>query len=98
MLAQDLERARARELGALGVVRAALVAVEAVPRRIGEGLRARVLRRGLLRGVDRDRLVGLTPMEHHRAFRFFAGVGWDSAVVVAHDAPQVPEPRLPYPP
>src|SRR5207302_10799367 len=59
VLSQEFQRARARELRALGVVGAALVAVEAVTGRIHEGLRARVLRRGLLRGVDRDRLIGL---------------------------------------
>src|SRR5439155_8381376 len=83
VLAKELERARARELRALGVIRATLVAVEAVAGRVDEGLRARVLRRGLLRRVDRDRLIGLAPVEHHRALRLFAGVVRDSAAVVA---------------
>src|SRR5436309_2087559 len=91
MLAQELQRARARELRALRVVRAALVAVEAVARRVDEGLRARVLRRGLLRRFDRDRLIGLAPVERHRALRLFTGVVRDSAAVVAHGAGEARE-------
>src|ERR1700716_2207101 len=97
VLAQELERARARELRALGVIRAALIAVEAVAGRVDEGLRARVLRRGLLRGVDRDRLIGLAPVEHDRALRFFAGVAGDAAAVVAHGARQAREARRRHP-
>src|ERR1700740_3164146 len=97
VLAQKLERARARELRALGVIRPALVAVEAVAGRIDEGLRAGVLRRGFLRGLDRDRLIGLAPVERPRALRFFARVVRDAAAVVAHGASEAREPRCRHP-
>src|SRR5262245_58522451 len=84
VLLQKLQRARARELGALGVVRAPLVTVEAVPRGIDERGHFLVLALELLHAVDRDRLVGLAPMAHHRTLGLLARVGGDAAAVVGH--------------
>src|SRR5215475_15783315 len=73
VLPQEREGALARELRALGVVRATLVAVEPVTGGIDVERLRRLRLADLLDVGHRDLLVGLAEMEHHRAARSFAG-------------------------
>src|SRR5918999_5005146 len=83
MLGKEGERALAGEAGALGMVRGALVAVEAVPGGVDVGGELRVRRLHLLDAIQRDRLVVLAEVEHDRAGRPLVRHAWHAAAVVA---------------
>src|SRR6266540_5128147 len=86
VLGQELQRALPRQPCAGLVVASPLVAVEAVPGRID------VHRQIGMSGSDprmmlrRNGLIGLAPMEQHRAARLLRGRVGDAAAVVAHRA------------
>src|SRR6185503_5007367 len=82
VLAEELQGSFARLLCRRLVVRAALVAVEAVVRRVDEDLVLLVLLGELLHSGDRDHRVLLAEVRHHRHLGLDVGVVENAAAVV----------------
>src|SRR5882762_1694113 len=80
--------ALARLLGRGRVIRPAVIAVEAVIRRVEEDLLLRMLGGELLHAFGRDHRVLLAEVAHHRDARLDVGVVEDAAAVVRHRGSQ----------
>src|SRR5262245_24826554 len=84
VLPQKLQRTGARELCGLCVVRAALLAIEAVARAGVEVVDLVLVRRRDFPGLlQRYRCIGLAPVEQDRALRLLVDERWYGAAVVS---------------
>src|SRR5207247_1394177 len=97
VLAKELQGAFPREPGGRRVIRAALIAVEAVVGGIDMNLRLGVRRGELLDGSDRNHRVALAEMREHRASRRLADSIGDPAAVVRDSAGKTGHARRAHP-